>query len=86
MTRFGELHPDGSITNERDIPQSAMLACPHVILVPEHYRADNSCRCNDSTHKEMLAWGYVWEWLNDPTSAQDGPTYMGRWVAGDGDD
>ena len=35
-------------------------ACPHLIMVPEHYRADNTCRCNDPSHTEMRAWGYRW--------------------------
>lgn len=35
--------------------------CPHVIMVPEHYREDGSCRCTDPDHKEMVEWGYVWE-------------------------
>lgn len=27
----------------------------------EHYREDGSCRCDDPNHKEMIAWGYVWD-------------------------
>lgn len=61
MTAFGTLHPDGSLTNVRMLPQSAMLACPHFIMVPEHYRADNSCRCDDKSHTEMKTWGYRWK-------------------------
>ena len=34
--------------------------CPHVIIMPEHYRADGTCRCNDPEHVEMRAWGYKW--------------------------
>ena len=60
MTMFDVLQPDGSLTNMRMLPQSAMMKCPHFIMVPEHYRADNSCRCNDPKHKEMKEWGYRW--------------------------
>lgn len=60
MTIFGNLHPDGTLTDVRMISQSAILACPHCILVPEHYRDDESCRCDDSTHQEMVEWGYRW--------------------------
>jgi hypothetical protein len=46
-----------------------LLKCPHVILVPEHYRDDGSCKCNDPAEKIMAEWGYVWsdkarEWVN----------------------
>jgi hypothetical protein len=37
------------------------MACLHAILVPEHYRVDGTCRCNDPKHREMKAWGYVWD-------------------------
>ena len=60
MTKFGTLHPDGSVTDEREIEQSAIKACPHFIMVPEHYHADGSCRCNDPDHPEMEKWGYKW--------------------------
>lgn len=64
MTLFGELGPDGKLRNARTIEQSDILACPHVILVPQHYREDGSCRCNDEQHVEMREWGYTW---NDAT-------------------
>ena len=60
MTEFGTLHPDGSLTNVRTIRQEAILACPHVMLLAEHYRADGSCRCADPEHVEMVEWGYRW--------------------------
>ena len=72
MTEFskGELKPDGSfsVTHVRSIKQASMLKCPHFIMVPEHYRADESCRCNDPDHTEMADWGYVWDgslWASD---------------------
>jgi hypothetical protein len=45
----------------RVLKQSSIRACPHVILVPEHYRADGRCRCDDSTHGVMKEWGYTWQ-------------------------
>lgn len=71
MTMFGTLHPDGSLTNVRNLPQSAMMECPHFIMVSEHYRANNSCRCNDPKHTEMGEWGYVWD------------TKTNLWIAGE---
>lgn len=61
MTEFGRLNSDGSYTHIRMIPQSAMLACPHAIMLPEHYRDDNSCMCDDATHRaKMIAeWEYT---------------------------
>lgn len=61
MTAFSELQPDGTVTNVRVIKQSDMLACPHVIMVPEHYRDDGTCRCDDQGHTEMVTWGYTWD-------------------------
>lgn len=61
MTKFGKLNPDGTLSDERDIPQEKIKECPFYILVPEHYRDDNSCRCDDPTHREMDLWGYSWE-------------------------
>ena len=65
MTRFSKLslNEHGKVveTYVRDIPQSAMLACPHFIIVAEHYRTDNTCRCNDVKHTEMHEWGYEWD-------------------------
>ena len=60
MTRFGTLHPDGSMSDERDIPQSKLLECPHSIMVAEHYRADNTCLCDDPSATVMRSWGYRW--------------------------
>lgn len=57
---FGALHPDGTVTEERQISQSDITACPHLIMVPEHYRANGSCRCDDARHTEMANWGYTW--------------------------
>ncbi len=55
--RIAKLHPDGSITDEVELDPSR---CPSFIMVPEHYRADGSCRCDDITHVEMNEWGYTW--------------------------
>lgn len=64
---FGTLGRDGTLHNVRLIKQSDIAKCPHFIMVPEHYREDGTCRCNDSTHTEMAEWGYVWK--------------NGRWVS-----
>lgn len=61
MTEFLEIGKDGVVTGIRSISQSEMLKCPHVIMVPGHYRDDNTCRCNDPDHSEMEEWGYEWD-------------------------
>jgi hypothetical protein len=61
MTEFGTLHPDGTVTNARTIQQSSIGRCPHFIMVAEHYREDESCRCDDPEHAEMADWGYRWD-------------------------
>lgn len=60
MIHFGTLHPDGSMTDERTLSQAAIKACPHFIMMPEHYRADGTCRCNDPEHTIMEEWEYTW--------------------------
>lgn len=71
---FGTLHPDGTVTNQRSLSRGDVFRCPWLILSPEHYRADGTCRCDDETHIEMADWGYVWD------------TRTGTWAAGDDDD
>ncbi len=34
--------------------------CPYHIFIPEHYRPDGRCRCDDPMHQEMREWGYEW--------------------------
>lgn len=58
--KFAKLHPDGTVTGEREIRQTDVQACPHFILVPEHYREDGSCRCDDPEHAAMRELGYKW--------------------------
>ena len=48
-------------THVRTLSQSAMLACPHFIMDPSHYRTNSTCRCDDHMHVEMLEWGYEWD-------------------------
>lgn len=50
--QFGTLHPDGTLTNQRAIPKAAIAACPQYILVPEHYREDGSCRCDEGRYDD----------------------------------
>ena len=53
----------------RILRQSDLLACPYVIMMPEHYRQDGRCRCDDPSHVEMSEWGYTWDgkcWNGDP--------------------
>ena len=43
------------------IKQSDIAKCPFYIMVPEHYRQDGYCKCDDRYHrnKEMKSWGYT---------------------------
>jgi hypothetical protein len=58
--RFSKLHPDGTETDVREIDRSTIMACPHLIMVPEHYWPDSSCKCDDPDEQaRMIAeWGY----------------------------
>ena len=61
MVRFGTLNPDGTETNVREISQQTIMKCPYVILVPDHYRADGSCKCSNAKERKMMIkeWGYT---------------------------
>lgn len=58
--QFSTLHPDGTVTNVRTIKQSDIAKCPHFIMVPEHYREDGTCKCNDPVEQARMIkdWGY----------------------------
>ena len=58
--QFGTLQPDGTLTNRRAIKQTDVMACQFSILMPEHYRENGSCRCDDPDHRKMMiaTWGY----------------------------
>jgi hypothetical protein len=45
----------------RIMKQSDMLRCPHVIMLPSHYREDGSCKCDDPDERAMMIreWGYT---------------------------
>ena len=45
----------------RMMKQSNILKCPFVIMMPDHYREDGSCLCNDADHRKnvmMKEWEY----------------------------
>jgi len=58
---FGTLRSDGSVVDIRKMPQSTFSNCPFFIMMPEHYREDGSCRCNDPEYRKkvMKGWGYT---------------------------
>lgn len=47
------------------IRQSDIRKCPFAIMmVPEHYRPDGTCRCDDPEHRAQVMipeWGYTEE-------------------------
>lgn len=52
---------DDVLGGMRDIPQAAMLRCPFAIIMPEHYRDDHTCKCNDPAERERMKqeWEYT---------------------------
>jgi hypothetical protein len=58
--QFGTLQSDGGLTNVRSIRHSDIKKCQFFILVPDHYREDGSCKCDDAEHRKMMIreWGY----------------------------
>ena len=45
----------------RTLSYAQIKACPHLILMPEHYNADGTCKCKERENKIMAEWGYVWD-------------------------
>ena len=48
--------------NIRILKQSDILKCPFVILMPDHYRPDGKCLCDDADHRNNVMkpeWGYT---------------------------
>jgi hypothetical protein len=66
---FGTLQPDGSLANRRSIKHKDLRSCPHTILVPEHYREDGSCKCDDAEHRTLM----IREWEYSPEDFADVP-------------
>jgi len=58
--QFGTLTTEGTVINVREIKHSSICKCPFFILVPDHYRSDGSCKCNDRAERDkMIAeWEY----------------------------
>lgn len=61
VIQTGVFDDDGTYVLGPALPKSQVRACPHVIFLPDHYREDGSCRCDDPTHIEMKEWGYTWD-------------------------
>jgi hypothetical protein len=45
----------------RILKQSDILKCKFGILLPEHYREDGSCKCDDAEHRKLMIreWRYT---------------------------
>lgn len=58
--QFSTMRPGGEVTNVRTIKHSDIGACPHVIMVPSHYRDSGQCKCNDPDEQARMIrdWGY----------------------------
>ena len=56
---FGTWTPEG-LVNVRIIKQADIAECPHLIMVPNHYRDNGTCKCDDPTEQAMMIrdWGY----------------------------
>lgn len=63
---FGTITPDG-LKDVRLIKQSDIGKCPFVIMVPEHYRDDGSCKCDDTDERKRMIeeWDYTEKMFKD---------------------
>lgn len=60
MMRFSKVDDQGHESEVRILSRGTIAKCPFLIFMPQHYRADGSCKCNDPNEKVMAEWGYVW--------------------------
>jgi hypothetical protein len=60
MTEFYTADEYGNVRH-RTLRQTSMLACPFVIMVAEHYNADESCKCSERTEQDRMIreWDYT---------------------------
>ena len=58
---FQRMTLDGKVTHVRTLTRGQIDKCRFVILVPEHYRDDGTCKCDDAEHRaHMIAeWDYT---------------------------
>lgn len=60
---WGDWDVDSGIGGSHAVSMSQGMigGCPHYIFVPDHYRADGTCKCNDPHDSSMKEWGYAWD-------------------------
>jgi hypothetical protein len=60
LVRVDQDGDGGAMMDVKIIRQSDILKCRFVILIPEHYREDGSCKCDDPEHRRTMikSWGY----------------------------
>lgn len=60
VVTFAKLDENGQVTVQAQVKQSDIRKCKFAIILPEHYREDGSCKCDDHTHRNMMieAWDY----------------------------
>lgn len=63
MTEFVELDGKFKAVSSRTILQSQIEKCPFVIMVPEHYREDGTCKCDCPKERQRMIdeWDYTEE-------------------------
>jgi len=44
---------------KKTLKMETIRKCNHLIFDPDHYREDETCRCDDPDH-DMSDWGYEW--------------------------
>lgn len=59
---FNEMNIEtGERRHVRTLSSDTIKECPHVIIMPEHYREDGSCKCDDPNDPHMAEWEYTWD-------------------------
>lgn len=76
---FTKMHDDGhgnmTVTDERTLKRSDILACPFVIMMPEHYNADGSCKCYEA--EEQYRMYHEWEYRKADFARRGIPYLLG---------
>lgn len=61
--RIATIRADGSMRYDVVHPQAAVLKCPFLIMVPEHFRSDGTCKCDCAVERARMVaeWEYTLE-------------------------
>jgi hypothetical protein len=61
MIEFHEIDENGRITPGGRLTKEQIRRCPFALMLPQHYRADGTCKCNCARERQRMIeeWDYT---------------------------